>query len=123
MMEMKRAFVVRPSQKLPVRGVYDVAVVGGGIAGVAAAVAAARAGAKTCLIEKEHALGGLATLGLVVFYLPICDGCGRQVIAGLGEELLKISIKYGPDEIPAAWRTKTGSKKARIRKRYMVQFW
>jgi len=119
----KPSFVVRPSRKLPVRGIYDVAVVGGGIAGVAAAVAAARAGARTCLIEKEHALGGLATLGLVVFYLPICDGCGRQVIAGLGEELLKISIQYGPGDIPAPWRSRNGSRAARAKERYRVQFW
>ena len=45
---------------------YDVIVAGGGIAGVAAALASARAGAKTLLLEKESALGGLATLGLIV---------------------------------------------------------
>lgn len=120
---LKPTFVIRPSQKLAVRGVFDVAVVGGGIAGVAAAVAAARAGAKVCLIEKEHALGGLATLGLVVFYLPLCDGRGRQVIAGLGEELLKISIKYGPGDIPAAWRAKNASRRKRAKDRYQLQFW
>jgi glycine/D-amino acid oxidase-like deaminating enzyme len=37
-------------------GTYDVAVVGGGVAGVAAALAAARNGAKVCLLEKESAL-------------------------------------------------------------------
>ena len=44
---------------------YDVAVAGGGVAGVAAAVEAARAGKKVVLIEKTTQLGGLATIGLI----------------------------------------------------------
>ena len=74
---------------------YEVVVCGGGIAGIAAALAAARNGAKTCLIEREFALGGLATLGLIVVYLPLCDGAGVKMSAGIAEELLKLSIKYG----------------------------
>ena len=96
-------------------------VVGGGIAGVAAAVAAARNGANTCLIEKEFGLGGLATLGNVIVYLPLCDGMGNQVIKGLGEELLKLSIKDGYDKIPDCWKA-GGNKKERIEKRYRVDF-
>ena len=49
---------------------YDVAVIGGGIAGVAAAIQAARSGMKTVLIEKTVLFGGLATTGLVNVYLP-----------------------------------------------------
>lgn len=49
---------------------YDVVVVGGGIAGAAAALQAARCGKKTALIEKTVLLGGLATSGLVYIYLP-----------------------------------------------------
>ncbi|MDD5728354.1 MAG: FAD-dependent oxidoreductase [Victivallales bacterium] len=82
---------------------YDVAVVGGGIAGAAAALAAARAGRKTVLFEKTVLLGGLATSGLVYFYLPLCDGNGTQVTFGIGEELIKLSLKYGPGDIPAPW--------------------
>ena len=66
-------------------------------AGVAAALAAARGGAKVLLLEREYALGGLATLGLITIYLPICDGMGRQVSFGLAEELLRLSVKYGPE--------------------------
>ena len=67
----------------------DVLVCGGGIAGVAAAIAAAREGAKVVLTEREYALGGLATLGLITIYLPMCDGLGHQAEYGLVEELLR----------------------------------
>ncbi len=49
-------------------------------------------GAKVGLLEKESALGGLATLGIVTAWLPLYDGRGRQVIGGLGEELLRLSV-------------------------------
>ena len=78
------------ARSVPVVGAFDVAVVGGGVAGVAASVAAARNGVTVCLIEKACAVGGLATLGLVTVYLPLCDGKGRQVMGGLAEELLKL---------------------------------
>ena len=71
---------------------YDVAVVGGGVAGVAAALAAARNGLRVVLIEKTVLLGGLATNGMIYIYLPICDGFGHQVSFGIAEELLKLSI-------------------------------
>ncbi len=44
---------------------YDVAIIGGGFAGVAAALAAARGGAKVLLIEKSNCLGGAASVALV----------------------------------------------------------
>ena len=59
---------------------YDVIVVGGGVAGVAAAVAAARNGAKTLLMEKQVVLGGLATIGLISWYEPLCDGKERTEV-------------------------------------------
>jgi len=78
---------------------YDVVVCGGGMAGVAAALAAARHGRKTCLLEKTVFPGGLATAGNVLIYLPLSDRRGRQVTFGLAEELLKASIAYGPGEV------------------------
>ncbi len=107
---------------IPIIDNYDVCVVGGGVAGVAAALAAAREGVRTCLIEKEYALGGLATLGLIVIYLPLCDGKGRQVISGISEELLKASIKYAPGDLPDCWKTPDGDKDARMKQRYRTQF-
>ena len=82
---------------------YDVIVVGGGIAGVAAAVSAARSGANTLLIEKSVNLGGLATNGLISWYEPLCDGEGTQVVKGIAEELILLCAKYSFDNIPKHW--------------------
>lgn len=102
---------------------YDVVVAGGGIAGVAAALAAARNGAgKVLLIEKQFSLGGLATLGLVTIYLPLCDGEGHQVTFGMTEELLKLSILHGAeDRYPDAWLDGDNIEK-RKSQRYEVQY-
>ena len=70
-----RAPVLEPQRSLPCAGEYDVLVVGGGIAGYAAGVAAARQGCKTLVVERESALGGLATLGHVCLYLPLSLAC------------------------------------------------
>lgn len=85
---------------------YDIAVCGGGVAGVAAALASARRGMKTVLIEKTVLPGGLATSGLVLVYLPLCDGKGTQMIYGIAEELLIASNKYGPLDPNPDWKTK-----------------
>ena len=84
---------------------YDLIVAGGGVAGVAAALEAARAGLRVALVEKTIITGGLATAGLVNIYLPLCDGCGHQVTFGIAEELLQLSLRYGPGNVPADWRT------------------
>ena len=82
---------------------YDVVVCGAGVAGVAAAVSAARQGAKTALIEKQCLLGGLATSGLIYVYLPLCDGYGNQVIGGIAEDMLRRCVEYGPFDVPEQW--------------------
>ena len=102
----------------------DVLVCGGGVAGVAAALAAARGGAKVMLIEREFLVGGLATLGLVSIYLPLCDGMGRQVSFGLAEELLRLSIVHGAEaRYPDLWLDRDATKEERVEgKRFEVRF-
>ncbi|MBE6761426.1 MAG: FAD-dependent oxidoreductase [Ruminococcaceae bacterium] len=86
-----------------VKNNYDVIVVGGGVAGVAAAVASARNGVKTLLMEKTVTLGGLGTQGLISWYEPLCNGEGKQLIAGIPEELIKLCVKYGFENMPTKW--------------------
>jgi 2-polyprenyl-6-methoxyphenol hydroxylase-like FAD-dependent oxidoreductase len=89
---------------------YDVLVAGAGVAGVAAAVAAARAGRRTALVEKTVLVGGLATSGLIFSYTPLCDGHGRQVTFGIAEELLHMSYRYGPGGVPPDWPAGEGRR-------------
>ena len=82
----------------------DVLVCGGGFAVISAALASARQGKKTILLEKEFILGGLGTAGLVTIYLPLCDGMGRQVSFGIAEELLRLSVSMGAEaQYPENW--------------------
>ncbi len=97
------------SNQVPVAESYDVIVVGGGIAGVSAALAARRSGCRVLLIEKSVVLGGLATLGFIAYYLPLCDGRGKKVTAGIAEELLQTSIKYGYHDLQPQWKDGRGA--------------
>ncbi len=90
--------IINETLKTEVKYDCDVCVCGGGIAGIAASIAAARSGKKVILAERMFMLGGLATAGLVTIYLPLCDGLGKQVSFGLAEELLKLSISVYNDE-------------------------
>ncbi len=96
--------IIEERREIPVAGESDVLVIGGGLAGVAAAAAAARCGMNVTLLEKAIALGGLATLGHVCVYLPIDDGLGRRVYGGLAEELMQVCRQYSYDDIPGCWK-------------------
>lgn len=100
---------------------YDIIVVGGGVAGVAAAVSAARSGMKTLLLEKMALLGGLATEGLINWWEPLCNAEGKKLISGVSEEILRRTIQYGPDRLPAEWR-KEGVWEQQTEKRYVTHF-
>jgi hypothetical protein len=106
------------TQELPIRDSFDVIVVGAGMGGLAAALAARRNGARVLLVEKTVTLGGQATTGLIHHYLPLCDGNQRKVIGGIAEEFLLLSIKYGYDTLPEYWRSGTGAPD----RRYMTKF-
>ena len=57
--------VLSPARDLPVFGSWDVVVIGGGTSGAAAAIGAARQGARTLVVEYQEGLGGTGTLGLI----------------------------------------------------------
>lgn len=78
-----------PARRTPILERTDVLVVGGGAAGVAAAIAAARAGAQVTLVERYGSLGGLATGGLIALLLTLDDGRGRPVIGGLCQQTVE----------------------------------
>ena len=77
----------------------DVLVVGGGTAGHVAAIQAARAGAKTLIVERNSQLGGTTTTGGVAFP-GLFDAWGKQVIAGIGWELVSESVKLDEGQLP-----------------------
>ena len=100
---------------------YDIIVVGGGVAGVAAALEAARSNKKVLLIEKTTQLGGLATIGLINLFVPMCNGRGVQIIKGMADEFLRLSIQYGFDTIPDEWKNGEpgfGNSLQRLRSKY-----
>lgn len=108
------------SGRLSAKGNYDVIVAGGGVAGISAAIAAARRGKKALLIEKSNILGGLATLGLINLFVPMCNGRGKQIIFGLAEELLRESALYGFSQIPEDW--KNGQPDKYTEQRYWLRY-
>lgn len=80
--------VTIPAHTLPVSHTPDVVVAGGGASGIAAAIAAARSGARTLLIEQRGYLGGMGTAALVPAFCPFTDG-EKPVIRGIGLDLLE----------------------------------
>ena len=73
---------------LPVRGRYEVVVVGAGPAGIGAAVTAARLGHRTLLVEKYGYPGGVGTYGCCTIFFRFGES-GRQLIGGLAEEVVR----------------------------------
>ena len=90
-----------PSIDVPIIDEVDVLVIGGGIAGVASAVCAARFGTKTMLVERYAYLGGLVTGAMVLQMNDMCDD-NEVVIAGLANELIDRLDSLGGVVKPAA---------------------
>ena len=81
--------VIQPQRQLPVLTETDVLVVGGGSAGIVAAIAARRAGAKVTIVERYGHFGGLWTGGLVLTILGHIAQGPKQVCQGIGEEIMR----------------------------------
>jgi ribulose 1,5-bisphosphate synthetase/thiazole synthase len=89
-------------------GAYDIVVAGGGIAGTTAAIAGARLGAKTLLIEAHGNLGGMGTLALVNAFDGMADG-EKMLVGGIMREIVEemYDRKFMPKwQTPDFWRTK-----------------
>ena len=78
---------LEPAREIKVRNEVDVLVVGGGPAGIMAAEAAAREGAKVMLVESRGYLGGNLTIGLPI--LGFLGGKGNQIIKGLPQRFVE----------------------------------
>ena len=83
--------VLEPARALPVYGEFDVVVIGGGPAGLAASTSAARHGAKVLLVERYGFLGGMGTAGGVTNFAGLYgrkNGEMQQVVHGVVDDLL-----------------------------------
>src|SRR5260221_1973086 len=83
--------IEEPARQVPLYGEYEVAVLGGGPAGIAAAVAAARAGRRTLLIERYGFLGGMGTAAGVTNFCGLhanVHGEMHRVVQGIASDLL-----------------------------------
>lgn len=97
---------------MQVKRSYDIIVAGGGVAGVAAALTARRRGKTVLLLEKSIILGGLSTLGLVNYFVPMDDGKGHQVCFGMADEWLRQSDLYGYGTMDPVWRNRVDGRPA-----------
>jgi len=84
---------------------FDVIVIGAGPAGITSAVQAARAGARTLLVEKSGVLGGTTILNGVNFP-GLFHAWGRQIISGIGWELVTRTVEASGQTLPdfSSWR-------------------
>jgi glycine/D-amino acid oxidase-like deaminating enzyme len=107
---MHTTSLTEPSRETPVHGEYDVVVLGGGPAGIAAAVAAAQSGCATLLVERYGFLGGMGTAAGVTNFCGLhanVHGDVRQVVHGVADELLSRIARLGGLNTPHALFGKT----------------
>jgi hypothetical protein len=90
--------IFEPARQIPLYGEYEVAVLGGGPAGIAAAVAAARAGRRTLLIERYGFLGGMGTAAGVTNFCGLhanVYGKMHRLVRGIASDLLERIDRLG----------------------------
>ena len=108
--------VTEVQRETPVIRDVDVIVVGGGPGGTAAAVTAARNGAKTVLLERYGHLGGMATGGLVNIIPNLSDIYGRQWLGGFCQEFIDRMADRGAADFPP--KERCGSNDAALVPKY-----
>ncbi|MBD3339565.1 MAG: FAD-dependent oxidoreductase [Candidatus Lokiarchaeota archaeon] len=97
----KKKYITEPERKTEIIAEHDVIVVGGGPAGLCAAIASSRNGADTMLIEKNDFLGGQWTNpyssypGSHAFGISFQNYDGKQIIKGIGWEIIQRLMKKG----------------------------
>jgi flavin-dependent dehydrogenase len=91
-------WITEPARKTPVVASVDLLVCGGGFAGVAAAVCAARNGAKVMLLEKYGFLGGLVTSALVITTPPLDNGINLEIGGRLKERGVYVPCRHSGEE-------------------------
>lgn len=107
---MSEEYVVEPERRTAVVADVDVAVIGGGTAGVVAAIAAARNGVSTVLVERFGSLGGCPTIGRCAHLAnTFIDSQLRTVITGIPLEILERLIEAGGGPHPTLEETLIGS--------------
>jgi hypothetical protein len=122
-----RHFLTEPSRKVPIVREVDILVVGGGMAGSCAAIAAGRMGLKTALVEYFGCLGGNATTGLVNsfcgFYtkenfIPIVKGVGGEIARMMIDRKAAIShgwsLSFDPERLKIVLDEKTAEAKVEL---------
>ncbi len=95
-------------RSIPAQAGYDLVVAGGGPAGAAAAICAARLGAKVLLVESTGCMGGMGTSGLVTAFDPMANG-REMLVGGFMRELVETMYTRGymmPGIDPDCWRKK-----------------
>ncbi|MEM3384421.1 MAG: FAD-dependent oxidoreductase [Nitrososphaeria archaeon] len=97
---------IKEERKIPVVADVDVLVAGGGVSGIAAAISAARLGAKVLLVERYGFLGGMATAGLVITVPPMNNGLQLEIAQRLQEmggfsPLIGLNDYYSKNDVSA----------------------
>ncbi len=93
---------------------FDVLVAGGGMAGICAAIAAARAGATTLLLERGNFLGGVATAAAVVQFMGWKTAGGEQIIRGIAQEIADRLAREGGTPGMGWYTMSTGMRMDRL---------
>ena len=111
------SFYAEPAREVPILADVDVLVVGGGPAGVAAAVAAARSGAATFLVEESGGFGGMWTQGLVISLAGFNSWLQpdrARVVDGVGGEWLRRTAAIGGAVDHDGWVLSTDPEKMKL---------